>query len=1046
MKVIKKIEFFSGANLYAPKSTLSVHFSRDTIPQSTKPEIGVFKSLEGAGLSIAAIEGRISAIQSNWPPHLKLFAAALAETLAHGVIVHLRSNLEILENASGEQAIAIATRNEADARKAAELIADLFNSPSNDGGEILGKFIARLKKAAHRPMLGVILRSAEERGIPWMWDEQVGYHQIGHGRHRRWVEGTITSNLSVLGYEVSRRKSVTNRLLRSIAIPVPHSVPVTTLKDAITAATKIGYPVVVKPLIGHKGIGITVGVNGADQLPAAVEKAQSANSWIVVEKFIPGSDVRLLIVGRKLVAAASRVPPQVTGSGDKTIAQLIYAENSKREKIPGIALPIKIDDDLINTLAGQGHDLETILLKGRTVNLRTVANWSQGGTSTDVTDIVHPDNIDMAIRAVLAVGIDVAGVDFITPDISRPYHEIGGAICEINYQPGLRVHLAADPEGKRDLGSHIIESLNVGDGRVEIVCVVEAENCLVASALAERYSAAGKVATLIDAYRNAEAWQEQINTALNDPDCDALIVNVPASAVVSKGAGIEYCRLIAGGPPSDETTGKCLSILEKICRAPRFLIGDRESPQEIAIRIGNLLGIANTSSGYASPSQKIATKGNLNTIAKRLGVPVSERIRWRDRALLQFGYGATQATYRAARTERTSFIATRIADDKQRTNRILDRHRLPCTPQASVDSFSTALMAVKKFGYPVVVKPTGSHESLGVTGSIINDEELERAFKKALTHSATALIEPYLQGEDHRFLILDGKTAHVTRHETAHVVGDGISTVAALIDLANRNPIRGPNRSQPYTWLVLNEDAKRMLARQALSEKSVPAAGQVVTLRSICSLSAGATAVDVTEITHPDNLAAAEKAARLVGLDICGVDFLLPDVSKSYKYTGGAILEVNQRPAFDMHDASTNSINPIRAMILDNMLNGKTDNPIQLLHCIVRSTEAAGSLARHIPPAVRSVLEMTAGIAVPDLGFAVVGSAFIASSGNSSAAICKSILADKRVQAAIFLTSDDCSAPIPAKARILDFRSIEYSNSNRLIVEKIVQELAICAS
>lgn len=1043
MLLIEEAKYFTGANLYATISTFWIRFAADTSANLNEFEARFLQRLETAGFSIADTEARVADIKSNLSRSQKLFAATLAETLAHGVIINLRSTPEILGNVPDNNAIAVTTRNEADAKKAMALILDLFNATTDDGVRKLQKFIARLKKTAFRPMLGVILRSAEERGIPWMWGEHVGYHQIGHGCHRNWVDGTITGNLSVLGFEVSRRKSVTNRLLRSIAIPVPYSIPVANHKDAITAAKKIGYPVVVKPLIGHKGIGITVGVNGADQLAAAVGKAQGVNSWIIVEKFIQGGDVRLLVVGRKLVAAASRLPPRVTGNGGRTIEQLIYLENFEREKTPGIALPIEIDDDLINTLASQGYNLDTVLSENRVVNLRTVANWSQGGTSTDVTDIVHPDNVDMAVRAALAVGIDVAGVDFITPDISKPYYEIGGAICEVNYQPGLRVHLAADPEGKRDLGSPIIESMIVGDGRIDVIFVVDSGNILLASALAIHYSGAGKFAAVVDAYENPTNWQEQIETALRDPDCDALIVNVPSSAVVKRGAGIEYCRLIIRSATSDETSTKSISILEKICRSTHGPIIDYlESPWEIASRIADMLGLEKKSDKQAASPQEIASNASLTRIAKSRGVAVNKRIIWRDRALLQFGYGATQATYRAARTERTSFIATRIADDKQRTNRTLQMHGLPCTPQASVNSISTALLAVKKFGYPVIVKPSDSHESHGVTGSILNDDELANAIKKALNHSATALVEPFLLGKDHRFLVIDGRTAHVTRHETAHVVGNGTMTVEALIELANQDPIRGPNRSQPYTWLILNEDAKRMLVRQGLSEKSIPASKQVVILRSICSLSAGATAVDVTKIAHPDNLAAAEKAARVVGLDICGVDFLLPDVRKSYRYTGGAILEVNQRPAFDMHDASTNSTNRIRSIILNKMLNGKADHPIPLLHCIMGSTDAAESLARSLLPTVQSVLGLTGGIAVPDLEFAMVGSAFIASSGNSSAAICNSILADTRVQAAIFLTGVDCSAPIPENAKTLDFRSSKYSNSPKLIVDEIVLELS----
>ena len=265
-------------------------------------------------------------------------------------------------------------------------------------------------------------------------------------------------------------------------------------------------------------------------------------------------------------------------------------------------------------------------------------------------------------------------------------------------------------------------------------------------------------------------------------------------------------------------------------------------------------------------------------------------------------------------------------------------------------------------------------------------------------------------------------------------------TIEELVTRANENPIRGPEEYQPYTWLNLEDDAKRMLARQGLSARSVPGDSQVVTLSSICSLSAGATATDVTAAAHPDNIAAAERAARLVGLDICGVDFLLPDVSKSYRETGGAILGVNQRPSFDMHDASTNSANRIRSLILRLMSRSQESFQIPLVNCILIDDYPAEELARSVLPKVLSVLGLTCGAAVPALGLAMIGSATIKSVAGDAASICESILADPRVEAALFLTGHEQFAEIPESARTLDFRTSKRSRTVEAVTEAIVKE------
>lgn len=1034
---IEETQYFTGANLHVATSALWVRVAVSEAARTDESEKRFLQRLNAAGISGSAIKARSAGVPPGMAEPRGLFAAALAEVLAYGVIQNTRQP-QIVSCPSGDTALAVTWPDEAEARQAAALVLDVFNRTSEEPIEALRSYISELAGKADEPSLGVTLKAAEDCGIPWSWNEGIGYYQLGHGRHRARIEATITGKLSAVGVHIVRRKSITNKLLRAVALPVPLSILTDDFDEAVSAAVKIRFPVVVKPMIGHKGEGITVGVNSTDELRVAFKKARNISRSVIVEQFIPGEDVRLLVVGRKLVAAAKRIPPQVAGDGKSTVAQLITIENGRRAQRPGLALPIEIDSDLTHTLEGQGHSLNAVLPENAVAKLRTVANWSQGGTATDLTDFIHPDNADMAVRAALAVGIDVAGVDFITRDISRPYYEVGGAICEINYRPGLRVHMAADPDGKHDIGSAIVESLISGDGRIDIVYAIDAGSGDFANALAKGFADAGKQARVACAYETPEQWQKTIELSLDDPDCDALIVNAPASAIVKLGAGVEYCRLVVRFGDG----GEALTVLEKICKPENMLVaGSDENSDAAAARIAGVLGLAPKSRKPVLPPAEITTSRDLLEIAGNRGLPAKELAFWNYRPLLQFGYGASLAIYRGRRTGVTSHIATRIADDKRRTNALLRAHGLPHATQVVVNAIPAAIRAARQLGYPVIVKPTGSSESRGITGNILNDDELAAAVALAFHYSGKVILEPFLKGNDHRFLIIGGKAAHVTRHQTAQVAGDGRSTVEQLVARANENPLRGDEEDKPYTVLRLEEDALRMLARQGLSAKSVPVDGQAVVLSSICHLSTGGTAVDMTDVTHPDNILAAERIARLIGLDICGIDFLHPDVTKSYKEVGGVILEVNQGPSFDMHDASTNSANRVRSLVLRELCDRHEGRKIPLLNCVLNDDCPPEAVARSVILKMRSNLGLTVGAAVPALKFALIGSAFIKSANGEPSSICNAVLADRRVEAALFLTGEELPGIIPELASTVDFRSPGRGQSVEEIADAIVLKL-----
>jgi D-alanine-D-alanine ligase-like ATP-grasp enzyme len=1035
--------YYRGANRHAATSVISIRFAESESPHAEECVRWMIRRLDDAGMDGSTVAERAGQASSRPATPPSLCAAALLTVLEQGTIKGTSTGPEIVECDGNGFAIAVAYPGKSEVFHALDVLLDLFNSASHEPAEELESHLSELADDAYQPSLAVSLKAAEARGIPWMWRDDIRYYQLGHGRHRKRIIATITGNLSALGYDIARRKSLTNEILRSHAIPAPQAVEVENPDEAKAAAAEIGYPVVVKPAIGHKGIGITVGVKNARELADAFEKASKVHSAVVIERFIPGDDVRLLVVGDRLVAAARRCPARVTGDGRHSIAELIEIENDRRARNPGIALPIEVDEDLRRILKDQGVMLATVLDESEIVQLRKTANWSQGGTAEDLTEIVHPHNADMAVRAALAIGLDIAGVDFITSDISRPCHEVGGAICEVNYRPGLRVHLAADPEGCRDLGSPIVDSLfPAGNGRIPVIFILDADDDGLAAGLANRFSGSGRTAKLIDARGRPDDWQYDIDAALADPDCDALIVSTPSADIIDLGCGIDYCSHVIRFETDDPDQALACSILERISDPERrHAVREGDDIDRLLADLAADLDLRQMPPAKEPVSGEITTSRSMRVIAEAHGLPVMKRAFWTERTLFQFGYGANLSLYRGARTAQTSYIATRIADSKQRTNSLLRAHGLPHTRQTVTSSRDKAFQAAREYGYPVIVKPVSSSESRGVTGNILNDDEFAVAFDYAKEHSRSVIIEPFLQGVDHRFLIVGGRMVHVTRHEVAHVVGDGRMTIEQLIEKANENPLRGPDPWEPYTLLELDADATRMLARQGFSATTVLDAGQRAELSGISSLSVGATAEEVTGIAHADNIAVAEKAARLVGLDICGIDFLLPDVSKSCLETGGVILEVNQRPSFDMHDASTGSRNRVRDTILKRLLVGEGLGQIPIIHCKLDDEEMAEPIAWSVMQVLSSDHGLTGGAVVPGQGIAMIGSAYIAAGDSPVSSIRNAVLGDKRVQAALFLTGDKHTAGIPGSAVVMDFRCSDAEISVDAIAAAIVSRI-----
>jgi cyanophycin synthetase len=312
------------------------------------------------------------------------------------------------------------------------------------------------------PSTGSIIDEAVSRGMPWIRLNKYSLCQIGYGINQKRIQATVTSDTSSIGVEIACDKEDTKYLLNQAQIPVPKGEIVRTERGLKDALNYIKYPVVIKPINGNHGRGITININTWEEALVGFEAAKAISSSIIVEKYITGYDYRLLVINYKLVAAAKRTPAHVVGDGKSTIQALIDEVNSDPRRGFGhekVLTMITVDAMTQQLMDAKSYTLETVLEKGEILNLKDTANLSTGGTATDVTDIVHPDNIFMAERIARVIGLNLCGIDLMTSDISIPVSETGGAVLEVNAAPGFRMHLAPTDGLPRNVAAHTLDML-----------------------------------------------------------------------------------------------------------------------------------------------------------------------------------------------------------------------------------------------------------------------------------------------------------------------------------------------------------------------------------------------------------------------------------------------------------------------------------------------------------------------------------------------------------------------------------------------------------
>jgi len=353
--------------------------------------------------------------------------------------------------------------------------AALEDSPF-DLAEALGQLRELDEDIRLGPSTGSIVNAALARGIPYRRLTTGSMIAFGWGSKQRRIQAAEVDVTSAIAESIAQDKELTKKLLAAAGVPVPTGREISSVEQAWEAAQRIGLPVVIKPKNGNQGKGVTVNITTREQLASAYTAALEFGDEILVERFLPGNDYRLLVVGDRLVAAARRDPPSVVGDGVTTVRALVEAVNRDPRRGTGHATSltkIRFDDIALACLSGQGLNADSDPAKGRRVNLRHNANLSTGGSATDVTDDVHPEVAMRAVAAAQMVGLDVCGVDMVCDSILEPLEKQGGGIVEVNAAPGLRMHLSPSYGKGRPVGEAIIQHMfgDYDNGRIPVVAV-----------------------------------------------------------------------------------------------------------------------------------------------------------------------------------------------------------------------------------------------------------------------------------------------------------------------------------------------------------------------------------------------------------------------------------------------------------------------------------------------------------------------------------------------------------------------------------------------
>ena len=461
--------------------------------------------------------------------------------------------------------------------------------PDFDFQTELDALIAFAQKRQLGPSTGSLVRAAEERDIPWMRLNDYSLVQFGHGKYQKRIQATITSETRHIAVAIASDKEETNGILGDLGLPVPRQRVVRTAEEAAVAAERLGYPVVVKPLDANHGRGVALDLVNADQVRAAFEEALEHSRSVIVENYLKGYDHRMLVIGGELVAVAKRVPGHVVGDGTHTIAELVDLVNADPRRGIGhekVLTRLELDLQAERLMQDKNVTRDTVLPKDEVFFLRGTGNLSTGGTAIDLTDVVHPDNREMAMRAASAIGLDVCGVDFITSDITESYRDVGGGICEVNAAPGFRMHVAPTEGKPRDVAGPVMDMLFPPGTLSKIpIAAVTGTNGKTTTArmLAHIQKMNGHTVGLtttdgvyIDGVRTVAGdmtGPQSAQMVLRDPAVDMAVLETARGGLLRAGMGYRTCNVGAVlNVTADHLGSKGVETLEQLAEVKRIVV------------------------------------------------------------------------------------------------------------------------------------------------------------------------------------------------------------------------------------------------------------------------------------------------------------------------------------------------------------------------------------------------------------------------------------------------------------------------------------------
>ena len=453
------------------------------------------------------------------------------------------------------------------------------------------EFIVFAQRKELGPSTASLVNAAEEREIPYLRLNKYSLVQFGHGAYQQRIQATITSKTPHIAVEISCDKEDTHNLLRDLGLPVPTQRMIYNQRAAVRSARHIGYPVVLKPLNANHGRGVSINLTTDEQVETAFDFAREhgTSRAVLVESFVEGFDHRMLVVNNELVAVAKRVPGHVKGDGKSTITALIDKINEDPRRGIGhekVLTRLELDRPALELLALAGFDADTVLPEGEIFYLRNTANLSTGGTAIDLTDVVHPDNREMAVRAIRAVGLDVGGVDFLTADITESYKEVGGAIVEVNAAPGFRMHVAPSEGEPRDVAGKVMDMLFPPGSptRIPVASITGTNGKTTTSRmLAHILKTAGHVVGMtstdgvyIDGRLSVKGDMTGPTSArivLRDPTVDIAVLETARGGLLRSGLGYRRCDVSACLNVSADHLGlKGIDTLEQLAELKRIVV------------------------------------------------------------------------------------------------------------------------------------------------------------------------------------------------------------------------------------------------------------------------------------------------------------------------------------------------------------------------------------------------------------------------------------------------------------------------------------------